>query len=132
MLEPEVERLERVAGAPRSGFVLMSRRRRLGHNGWLHGGHRAGDTESAAWMAPEDLAALGLPDGGKVELVTEAGALRIDAVPNADVRRGTVVVPHGLPDANVNALIPSGPGAVERISGQHWMTGIPLQVRPAS
>jgi anaerobic selenocysteine-containing dehydrogenase len=129
-LEPEIERLERVAEAiPRTGFVLMSRRRRLGHNGWLHGAQRAGEAESAAWMAPEDLISLGLPEGGKVELQTEAGTIRIDAVPDADVRRGTVVVPHGLPDANVNAVIPSGPGAVERISGQHRMTGIPLQVR---
>jgi hypothetical protein len=41
------------------------------------------------------------------------------------------LLPHGLPDANVNAVIPSGPDAVERISGQRWMTGIPLQVRAA-
>jgi anaerobic selenocysteine-containing dehydrogenase len=129
-LEPEAGRLDSVAETlGRPGFVLMSRRRRLGHNGWLHGGVRDGDAESAAWMAPEDLAELGLPGGGLIEIRSEAGAIRIEAAPVSDVKRGTVVVPHGLPDVNVNAVIPSGAAAVERISGQHWMTGVPVDVR---
>lgn len=132
-LAAEVERLERVASALAApGFVLMSRRRRLGHNGWIHGGVRDGDTESAAWMAPADLAELGAPAGGRVEIRSDAGAIEIRALPQEDVRRGTVVVPHGLPDVNVNAIIPSGAVAAERISGQHWMTGIPISVRLAA
>jgi hypothetical protein len=41
-----------------------------------------------------------------------------------------VVVPHGLPNANVNALIPSGVEMLEPLSGQHRLTGIPVQVSP--
>jgi anaerobic selenocysteine-containing dehydrogenase len=129
----EVERLERAAESlVTPGFVLMSRRRRLGHNGWLHGGVRDGEAESAAWMAPADLAELGAPEGGRIEIRSEAGAVEIRALPQEEVRRGTVVVPHGLPDVNVNAIIPSGEAAVERMSGQHWMTGIPISVRLAA
>jgi formate dehydrogenase len=132
-LEPEVARLEAVAATmAETGFVLMSRRRRLGHNSWLHGGVRDGEAESAAWMAAEDLAVIGAESGGVVEIRTDAGAIRLLVVANADVRRGTVVVPHGLPEVNVNAIIPSGPAAVERVSGQHWMTGIPVTVAPAA
>ena len=67
-----------------------------------------------------------------VEIRTDAGAIQLRAVASADVRRGTIVVPHGLPEVNVNAIIPSGPAAVERVSGQHWMTGIPVRVAPAA
>ncbi|MBC7171633.1 MAG: hypothetical protein H5U40_04365 [Polyangiaceae bacterium] len=42
---------------------------------------------------------------------------------------GTVVVPHGLPELNVNSLIPSGERAVERLSGMHHMTGIAVSVK---
>jgi formate dehydrogenase len=131
-LEPETARLDPVAESlVRAPFVLMSRRRRLGHNGWVHGGVRDGDAESGAWMAAEDLAALGVEKGDLVELRSESAAIRVRAAAMAGVRRGTVVVPHGLPDVNVNAVIPSGPDAVERVSGQHWMTGIPVQVSKA-
>jgi hypothetical protein len=47
---------------------------------------------------------------------------------NEGVMRGTVVVPHGLPDVNVNAIVPSGVDAIERVSGTSWMTGIPARV----
>lgn len=113
-------------------FTLVCRRRRLGHNGWLHSGGRDGKTEEEAWMAPEDLAALGLPDGGAIQVQTAASCMRIQARPVADVAPGLVVIPHGLPGANVNALIPSAPDSIEPISGQHRMTGIAVRVGPAT
>jgi anaerobic selenocysteine-containing dehydrogenase len=112
-------------------FALICRRRRLGHNSWLHSARRDGDAEEAAWMAPEDLAALGLPEGGEVLLQTEVSRVRMLARPVADIARGIIVVPHGLPDANVNALIPSGMGNIEPLSGQHRMTGIAVRVTSA-
>ena len=42
--------------------------------------------------------------------------------------QGTVVVPHGVPGMNVNALMPSGVTHLEPLSGQHHMTGIAVQV----
>jgi formate dehydrogenase len=113
-----------------SWFTLMSRRRQLGHNSWLHSAGRDGKTETAAWFAPLDLLALGLPEGGEVRLQTASATLCLPAVPRAEVARGTVVVPHGLPEANVNALIPSGLAMLEPVSGQHHMTGIPVRVTP--
>jgi hypothetical protein len=76
------------------------------------------------------LAALGLPHGGTVRLQTASASLQIDAVPVDEVTAGVVVVPHGLPNANVNALIPSGVEMLEPLSGQHRLTGIPVQVSP--
>ena len=44
------------------------------------------------------------------------------------VPQKTVVVPHGVPGMNVNALLPTGVEMLEPISGQHFMTGIAVRV----
>lgn len=139
-LQGEVTRLAKHARAleadgkrHREGWLtLICRRRRLGQNSWLHRATRDGEPEAAAWLSPDDLRALGLPQGGNVSLQTTDGALSIRAVPMDEVTPGLVVVPHGLPGVNVNALIPSSPERLEPLSGQHWMTGIPVRVTPVS
>src|SRR5262249_51118890 len=114
--------------SPGATFTLICRRRRLGHNSWLHGAAHDGDTDGAAWLAPADLAALGVPEGGNILLHTPGATLQVPAVPVSGVVPGTVVVPHGVPGMNVNALMPSGVTHLEPLSGQHRMTGIAVQV----
>ena len=46
------------------------------------------------------------------------------------VPQGIVVIPHGVPGLNVNALIPTGVTMLEPLSGQHQMTGIAVQIMP--
>lgn len=128
-MRSEIERLRRTV-VDDDAFTLICRRRRLGHNTWLHGGTRTGEPESFAWMRTDDMAALGLHDGAPIELRTSAGSMRIPVRARDGIAPRTVVVPHGLADANVNALIPSGAAHVERWSGQHRMTGISVGVRP--
>lgn len=128
----ELARLQ--AGAPedRTGaFTLIGRRRRLGHNSWMHGGVRSGEPEAHAWMRPQDLTELGLPAGGPIEIVSGAGRLRIEVRGMEGLAPRTVVVPHGLPELNINELIPAGVDAIERVSGQLEMTGIRVEVRRA-
>jgi len=108
--------------------MLICRRRRLGHNSWLHGAVHDGDTDGTAWLAPADLAALGAPEGGDILLHTASATLQMPSVPVSGVSPGTVVVPHGVPGMNVNALMPSGVTQLEPLSGQHRMTGIVVQV----
>jgi len=110
---------------------LLSRRRRLGHNGWLHGARRDGDAEPHALIGADDLAGLGLPKGGGVVISSAAGSLSILAKPRQGLSPRTVVVPHGVPGVNVNALIPAGPDTIERLSGMAMMTGIPVHVTRA-
>lgn len=130
-LGDELERT--LASAASSGLLLIGRRRRLGHNAWLHDAAHDGDAEAAAWMAPTDLAAHGLREGMRAKITTEEGEVTLPVVGREGVAPGTVVVPHGLrtPGANANALFPSGPAAVERASGQVRMTGIAVEVAPA-
>ncbi len=117
--------------SPGATFTLICRRRRLGHNSWLHGAVHDGDTDGAAWLAPTDLAALGVPEGGDILLHTTSATLQMPAVPVSGVSPGTIVVPHGVPGMNVNALMPSGVTHLEPLSGQHRMTGIDVQVTVA-
>jgi anaerobic selenocysteine-containing dehydrogenase len=113
---------------PGATFTLICRRRRLGHNSWLHGAVHDGNAECVAWLAPAELLALGVPAGGELLLHTTSATLRVSAVPVRDVPPKTVVVPHGVPGMNVNALLPTGVEMLEPISGQHFMTGIVVRV----
>jgi formate dehydrogenase len=110
--------------------TLICRRRRLGHNSWLHRARHDGQAEAEAWLAPQDLEALGLPHGGAVRLHTARLALQVLAKPVEEVMRGFVVMPHGLPEGNVNALLPTGLEMLEPLSGQHRMTGIVVRLTP--
>lgn len=128
-LEGERARLARWS-SERDGLVLLGRRRRIGHNSWLHGGTREGAPEGEAWMSASDLAALGLEDGGVATLVTSEGELRLPVRAKDGVAPGTVVVPHGEREINVNAILPAGAAHVEPLSGMCVMTGVPVEVRP--
>ncbi len=131
-LEAERDRLfeQERALSSRDGFVLVGRRRRIGHNSWLHAAVREGASEAEAWLAAEDMRALGLEDGATVEVATQSARLRLPARTREGVAPGTVVVPHGEWDVNVNELLPSGAAHVEPLSGTLHMTGIPVEVRP--
>jgi len=128
-VEAEVKRLRAQPERGSGRFVLIGRRRRLAHNSWLHGGQRTGEPEAVAWLSAEDLAELGIEEGATIEIECEAGSLRIPVRAAEGLSKGTVVVPHGLPGINVNALIPAGEENIERVSGQLTMTGIPTRVR---
>jgi hypothetical protein len=117
--------------SPVATFTLICRRRRLGHNSWLHEAVHDGDPDGTAWFAPADLIAMGVPEGGDVLLHTTSATLRMPAVSVSGVSPGTVVVPHGVPGMNVKALMPSGVTQLEPLSGQHRMTGIAVQVTVA-
>ena len=109
-------------------LTLITRRRRLGHNSWLHGGLVDGWEETAIWLHPNDMKQGGFENGDTITLLGNEDAIALPVKAQATVMPGSVVLPHGLPDVNVNRLIPSGPGRVEPVSGNHWMTGIPVRL----
>lgn len=136
-LEAEVDRVQvwlAQMQQRQAGYTLVCRRRRLGHNSWLQGATRSGDPEQMAWLHSSDYTKLGL--NGKhsqIQIESSAGKLRIAVAPNDDVTPGTVVVPHGLHHADVNAIIPSGAnsGNIEPLGGMLLMTGIPVNLQAA-
>lgn len=130
-LDVEARRL-RSEPPPGDGLVMITRRRRLGHNSWLHGAGRRGAAEAEVWISTDDAARLGIAPGDRVRIRGQGGALVLPAGVIPQVAPGTVVIPHGLPDANVNELIPSGAAAAEPASGQHRMTGISIEIEVVS
>ena len=113
-------------------FFLVGRRRKIGHNSWVHGGVRSvRRRDDCAWMHPADAAALGAEDGSSIRIGDEARNIVVRMALEPTVTRGTVVVPHGLPSVNVNRIIRSGADMLEPVSGQHIMTGIPVRVQAA-
>jgi hypothetical protein len=72
---------------------------------------------------------LDLQPGDNIILRTGAGEIQIPVQPKDGVLAGTVIVPHGLPDVNVNTLISSDHSLIEPLSGMHRMTANRVQVR---
>lgn len=134
-LDSEPERLRRYVEeeasvrGENSTFLLLGRRRRLAQNSWLHGATRDGKTEAQAWLCAADMARLDLKMGDEILLTTAAGEIRLPVHSHDGVMAGTVIVPHGLPEVNINKLIGSSHSLIEPLSGMHRMTGNRVQIR---
>ncbi len=128
-LDGEPERLAAFADElqrprPEHTFLLLGRRRRLAQNSWIHNASREEKAkEACAWLHQDDMARLNLVDGALVEIRSTCGAIQLPVFCHDSVQKGTVIVPHGLPDVNVNRLISSDKTHIEPFSGMHQMSG---------
>jgi anaerobic selenocysteine-containing dehydrogenase len=136
-LQSERERLARYAAeqsqvhTDAATLTLLSRRRRLGQSSWIHGATRDGNTEASAWLCLSDMERLGIQEGEDIFVSSDAGSIRLPAWSHEGVLPGMVVVPHGLPEVNVNTLIGSDRSLIEPVSGMHRMTGNQVHVQRA-
>jgi anaerobic selenocysteine-containing dehydrogenase len=80
-------------------------------------------------LHPEDAAANGITDGGKVRVRTSRGEILLTAKVNTTIRRGVASIPHGHEDANVNYL--TSVDKVDKMTGMVLYTGVPIRVDPA-
>jgi anaerobic selenocysteine-containing dehydrogenase len=108
---------------------LDSVRRRLPHN--------------LAYLHPQDMGALAIDEGGRVEITSAHGAICLAARADATVRRGVVSVPHGwgdlldaahaevAPGANTNVLTSASEWR-EPINAMPCLTGLPVRLRAVS
>jgi anaerobic selenocysteine-containing dehydrogenase len=128
-LSGEPERLaafaDRIRTIPDEGeFLLMGRRRRLAQNSWIHNaGRDVKPKDACAWLSAEDMARCGFADGDVVTIQSDAGEIVIPVMTHNGLMPGTITVPHGLPDVNVNRLISSDQRYIEPASGMHQMIG---------
>ena len=147
--EGAFERAERIfealAGESEGALKLISRREPSMHNSWYQNlpkvrGRR--NREPRLWLHPEDAKARGVEAGDRVRVANAWGEIEVPVGIDAGLVRGVVALPHGggnaqtpalrfaseEPGSNANALLPSGPGSFEPLSGQAFMTGIPVEV----
>lgn len=131
-----------------SGFKLIGQRQRHTHNSWFHNVKTFMEKErlNVATMHPEDAGKLSIADGDEIEVKSITGSIRLPVRISAEIMPGVIAIPHGwghrepsqlhvaraFPGVNVNALTPSGPGTLERLSGMARLTGIHVDVAKVS
>ena len=143
----DVERL-RAALAQRAngGMVLIGRRQLRSNNSWMHNLPNlvGGTNRCTLHVAPGDAERIGLVDGGTAQVRSRAGEIVADVEVTDAVMEGVVSLPHGwghgrsgaqmgvaAANAGVNSNVLTDELAVDPLSGNAVLSGIPVEVAPA-
>lgn len=124
---------------------LIHLRNNYMHNSWfqnLEKLKRLDHTTNGIYLNAEEAQKRGLQEGVKVSVRNAYGQIETEVRIDDSLRAGVVAMTHGwsekkspglsvtekFPGANVNQLLPSGPGSYEPLSNQAHMTGIPVEI----
>lgn len=128
------------------GLVLIGRREPRSNNSWMHNLPVLvkGQDDCALQMHPDDAARLGLTDGARACITSEAGSVEASVQVTDAILPGVVCLPHGWghdrpgtqlgiaaehAGANVNRL--TSARDVDPLSGNAVLNAIPVTVVPA-
>ena len=144
----DVERLRAGLGAAlrNGGMVLVGRRHLRTNNSWMHNLPQlaGGRPLCTLQVHPSDAARLGLTDGGVARVAARVGTVEAAVEVTDAVMPGVVSLPHGFghdqpgtqltvaaarPGVNSNLL--ADELALDPLSGNAVLNGIPVQVEPA-
>jgi anaerobic selenocysteine-containing dehydrogenase len=129
------------------GLRLIGRRHVRSNNSWLHNSARLvkGPDRCTMMINPVDARARNLGDGSIAEVSSRVGSIRIAVEVTDDMMPGTVSIPHGwghgLPGvrmsvagahAGVSINDLTDETALDPISGNAALSGVPVEVRPAA
>ena len=140
---------QELSSEPDDQLKLITKREPSMHNTWYQNLPKVRGSrhrEPRLWLHPEDAADRGLDAGDRVRVSNANGEIEVEIAIDKGLVRGAAALPHGggnaqtpslrfaqaQPGANANRLLPSGPGSFEPLSGQAFMTGIPIEVSPVS
>jgi anaerobic selenocysteine-containing dehydrogenase len=141
----DVPRLRRGLAARRTGLVLIGRRHLRSNNSWMHNlpGLVRGSNRCTLQIHPDDAGRLGLTDAGIAEVASESGAVEAEVEITDEVMPGVVSLPHGwghgrpgtrgsvaAAHAGVSANTLTDPRAIDPLSGNAVLNGLPVRVRP--
>ncbi|HKX74036.1 MAG TPA: molybdopterin-dependent oxidoreductase [Acidimicrobiia bacterium] len=139
--------LEAVETSTSSDLVLIGRRQLRSANSWLHNVEvlMKGRERCTLLINPDDAVRLGLADGGRATVSSNVGKVEIIAEVTSDIAPGVVSIPYGWghdqagvqlsvaaahPGVNTNLLTDSQ--AIDPLSGNAVLNGIPVTVAPSS
>jgi anaerobic selenocysteine-containing dehydrogenase len=111
---------------PPAPLVLTPRRQPKRFNGRTI---REGD-HAEALLHPKDAAAWQITDGDLVDVSSSVGSLRLRARVTDATSVGTVSIPHGWADCNVNVLVSSR--LLDPLTGMPRSSGTAVSVRPVA
>ncbi|HZI91989.1 MAG TPA: molybdopterin-dependent oxidoreductase [Thermoleophilaceae bacterium] len=143
----DVPRLREALGREHNGgMVLVGRRQLRSNNSWMHnlGPLVKGKDRCTAHVHPSDAERLGLTDGAQALLRSAAGRIEAPVEITDAVMPGVVSLPHGwghdaagmrmdvaTAHAGVNSNVLADESAVDPVSGNAVLNGIPVEVGPA-
>jgi anaerobic selenocysteine-containing dehydrogenase len=128
------------------GYVLVSRRHIRSKNSWMHNVKVLvkGKDRCTLIVHPDDATELGLVDGEKARVSSEAGSIEVPVEVSDEMMRGVVSLPHGWghdrpgtrlsvarEHAGVNSNLLAPGHFVDELSGNAAVNGIPVEVTAA-
>ena len=142
----DLPRLDAKLAEHTDGLVLVSRRHIRSKNSWMHNVKVLvkGKDRCTLLVNPDDATRYGLADGGRARVSSEAGSIEVPVEVTDEMMSGVVCLPHGWghdkpgtklsvarehAGVNNNLLAPSH--FVDKISNNHAVNGIPVEVVPA-
>lgn len=142
----DLPRLSKRIGEHNDGLVLVSRRHIRSKNTWMHNVKVLvkGKDRCTLLVHPADAAAIGVVDGGRARVTSEAGTVEVPVEVSDEMMRGVVCLPHGWghdkpgtrlsvarEHAGVNNNLLAPGTFVDELSGNAAVNGIPVEVVPA-
>ncbi|MFI7575372.1 molybdopterin-dependent oxidoreductase [Micromonospora sp. NPDC049497] len=143
----DVARLREARDASPEGFVLVGRRHLRSNNSWMHNVPALvkGRDRCTLQVHPDDAATLGLATGQAARVSSRVGSVVVAVEVTADTMPGVVSLPHGwghdVPGtrqsvarahAGVNSNVLTDETAVDPLSGNVVLNGIPVRVEPTA
>ena len=127
---------------------LITKRAITTHNSWTHNIEEFVTRERGTnhlYMHPDDASRIGLSEGDLADVSTEVSTVRVPVRLLSELMPGSVALPHGwghqdskmgvasrTSGVNVNLLAADGPENLEKLSGMAHLTGIIVDVKPAT
>jgi anaerobic selenocysteine-containing dehydrogenase len=147
LLVKDVERLRANLAGAGDGMRLIGRRHIRNNNSWM-GNLRSlakGRERCTLLVHPEDASRLGLSDGGRAHVRSRVGELVAPVAVSDEIMPGVVSLPHGFghdvdgtrlgvarEHAGVNTNVLTDEAAVDPVSGNAVLCGIPVEIGPAA
>jgi anaerobic selenocysteine-containing dehydrogenase len=144
----DVPRLEAsLAALSNGGLVLVGRRQLRSNNSWMHNLPNlvGGTNRCTLHVSPGDAERIGLEDGGSAQVSSRAGQVVAHVEVTDAVMEGVVSLPHGwgharpgtrmgvaADHAGVNSNVLTDELAVDPLSGNAVLNGIPVQIAPCA
>ncbi len=145
-LVADITRLNVAIAAPVAALQLIGRRHVRSNNSWMHNSHRLvkGKPRHQLLMHPDDATRYGLENGGMVNVASRVGNADITLETTNDMMPGVASIPHGFGHgrpgvalataalhAGVSANDLTDEMAIDAVSGNAVLNGVPITVQPA-
>ena len=129
-----------------AGMVLVGRRDLRSNNSWMHNVESlvAGRPRCTLHLHPEDARRLGVADGGSARVRSRAGEVVAPVELTDGIMPGVASLPHGWghdeegsrmsvarAHAGVNSNRLADEAAIDPLSGNAVLNGIPVEIAPA-